>query len=110
MKSNLAYLRPHNLSRAPKEVGYRFVDRDGDMEKICNEITRQGLSAGQLCNRIYRLSNHRVNPHYQTIERWMDGKTKRPQHFLLQWAAQALGFTFELRRVPKTILDPSTLD
>jgi len=108
--TNIAYLRPHNLNQVPKEQGYRWVERDGDMEVICNEITRQGLTAGQLTNRIYKLSDGHVNLHYQTVERWMDGKTKRPQHFNLAWAARALGFTWTLIHIPHSKRDLQKLD
>lgn len=100
---NLHNRRPNNLQRALSgaQAEGKFIDVDPILDDIRGMITESGMTAGQVCNSVYQASDHKVNPHYQTIERWMDGKTKRPSNFLIDWVAFALGYHRPFVKVQK---------
>lgn len=83
-----------NLAQATQDKGYRFRDRDPDMEWVCNKITASGLSVNALHRRIRKtFSSGGISS--ATIYAWMSGKTRKPQNYSLNQVAYALGFTRE---------------
>lgn len=78
-----------------RDRGYRFVDRDPDMEWICNVIEKSGLSIGDVIERVLDVSNNQVNVSYGTIANWLNGTTYRPQNFTLTWVSHAMGYRRE---------------
>lgn len=90
--SNIADHRPNNLQHIHRDRGYRHTDRDPDMEWVCNAITRSGLDIGELIERVLDASGGSVTISYGCIERWLSGKTRRPQNHTLTWVARALGY------------------
>lgn len=82
----------HNLSHVRRDRGYRFTDRDPDMEYISNLVTRSELSVTGICEKVARISGGAYRISEATINNWMNGKTKRPQNFTLSWVAHALGY------------------
>lgn len=92
--------RPNRLDHVTRDRGYRFGDRDPDLEWIVNEITRSGLSISDLIERVLDVSSDSVWIGHSTIARWLDGTTRRPQNHTLTWVARALGYERTLARVP----------
>ncbi len=86
-------LKPNNIVHLNRDRGYRFIDRDKDLEWICNEITRSGLSVGDILEKILDISNNSVHISYACVNNWLNGTTKRPQNFTLTWVANALGYS-----------------
>jgi hypothetical protein len=84
--------RPHNLEFIRRDRGYRFGDRDPDMEWICSIIYRSELSIGDIIEKVLDVSQDQVHISYGTISKWLDGTTKRPQNHTLKWVALALGY------------------
>lgn len=83
--------RPNNLYYLNAKLHHRG-DRDPDLEEICHMIDSQGLLPGDVVKRVYDITNGVVNLHYKTIEKWLNGKTKKPLNYTLNWVGIALGF------------------
>jgi hypothetical protein len=82
----------HNLAHIKRDRGYRFQERDPDMEWICQLIMQSGKGISEVLEDVLDVSNNQVHISYGTIAKWLDGKTKRPQNFTLTWVALALGY------------------
>jgi hypothetical protein len=85
-------LQPHNLVYLNRDRGYRFEDRDPDMEWLCDMIDKSGLSIGDIIERVLDASDNQVSVGYGTIANWLSGKTRRPQNFTMTWVSYALGY------------------
>ena len=90
VKSSVA--KPHKLSLITKDRGYRFTDRDPDLEFVCNAITASQLTTAQLSSAVNKISSGAANVHSTTIDYWLSGRTRRPQNFTITWVMQALGY------------------
>jgi len=90
--------RPNNLVHLHRDRGYRFQNRDPDMDFICNLISKSGLSIGDIVEAVLDASNNSVYIGYSTIDNWLNGKTRRPQNFTLHWVSHALGYEREWRK------------
>ena len=84
-------MKPHNLVHLHRDRGYRFTDRDPDLEFICDVIQKSELSVGDILERVLDVSNNSVHLSYTCVNNWLSGKTRRPQNFTLTWVAFALG-------------------
>jgi hypothetical protein len=84
-----------NLTHITRDRGYRFVERDADLEWVCNAITDSNLSIEEIVSRISRISHSGASVSPTTLNNWMMGKTKRPQNYTLTWVAKALGYKRE---------------
>lgn len=89
---NVVRLRPNNLKQAQETSYYRFTEADPVMDTVANAITEAGWSVGKVVKAVYDISDGAVSLHYQTVERWLDGRTRRPQHFNVLWVMRALGY------------------
>lgn len=89
----------HRLDHLHRDRGYRFRDRDPDMEELCDLIEKSGLSVGDIIERVLDQSSNRVSISYTTISNWLSGKTRRPQNFTMTWVARALGYERKWRRL-----------
>jgi len=83
---------PNNLVHLHRDRGYRWEDRDPDMEWLCDMIDKSGLSIGDIIERVLDVSNNSVSVSYSTISNWLSGKTRRPQNYTLTWVAHAIGY------------------
>lgn len=83
--------RPHNLNNLNRDRGYRFQDRDPDMEFICDIIDKQEIAIGDIIEAVLDLSNNTVDISYGTILRWLNGKTRKPSNYYLTWVSRAIG-------------------
>lgn len=81
-----------NINHLQRDRGYRWKNRDPDMEWLCNEITKSGKSIGDIIDDVLDASNNQVAISYSCIANWMNGKTRRPQNHTLTWVSYALGF------------------
>lgn len=72
---------------------YNHVDKDPAIDKLRTVMQDEHLDS----KRLAILSNVGKS----TIDNWMDGKTRRPQHITLAAAAAAMGFGWELQREAK---------
>lgn len=90
--------RVNNLHYLHRDRGYRFKDRDSDMEELCDLISKSGLSIGDILERVLDKSNGSVHISYATISNWLGGKTRRPQNFTMYWVGYALGFERKWRK------------
>ena len=82
----------HKLQFVNRDRGYRFEDRDPDMEYLCDIIHREEISVGDLIKKVLDASDNQVSISYTTISNWLSGKTRRPQNWTLRWVAYALGY------------------
>lgn len=90
--------KPHNLHYLHRDRGYRFIDRDSDMEELCSIIHESELSTGDIIEKVLDASNNTVRLGHSTIENWLSGKTRRPQNFTLHWVGYALGYERRWKR------------
>lgn len=91
--------KPQPKTRAPKNdlskvtaksaQGYRFVDKDPDMEYVVAAIGNSGKSPEQIEKLTTRIGR-RVSA--AAVTGWMFGATKRPQNYTLTSVMYALGF------------------
>lgn len=95
----MAKTHAHNLVYLHRDRGYRFTDRDPAMEELCDIIEKRNLSAGAVAKLVYDASKGKVNLHYRTVENWLNGKTKKPQNYTLDWAGYALGLERKWRPI-----------
>lgn len=82
----------NNLVFLHRDRGYRFADRDPDVDMVCSLIDESGLSSYQIANKVSQLTGntYRISP--ATIDKWLAGITKRPQNCTLLWVMMALGY------------------
>lgn len=66
-------------------------DPDPVLEDLRHMITASGLSSTQIADAILKLS-HVYKPSTTTIDNYCNGKTKRPQNFIVTWIGAALGY------------------
>ena len=92
--ANVVKLRskPNDLKQAEQTTYYRFTDPDPVMETVANAIAESGWKVADVVKGVYNISNGVVNLHYQTVENWLNGRTRRPQHYNVVWVMKALGF------------------
>lgn len=83
MKNNVSPIR---------DIGYRFKDRDADMDWICQQIIRSELSTYEISNIISRKTGSAYSVSPTTMNKWLNGTTKKPQNYTLTWVAYALGY------------------
>lgn len=86
--------RRNNVYYMDRVTAYRWdrAEPDTDMQWICDRIIEQGLTAADVVRRVYEASNHGILLHYKTIEKWLDGTTRKPQNVTLTWVSIALGY------------------
>lgn len=87
------------LAHLHRDRGYRFADRDPDMEFICNAISRSGRSVYEICGEVSSLSKNTAHISGTTVSNWLNGKTRRPQNFTLTWVAYAIGYERDWKRI-----------
>jgi hypothetical protein len=78
-----------NLAAQPSAQGYRFIDKDPDMEVVVAAIANSGLTVEAISEMTERQGN-KVSA--AAMVGWMYGKTKRPQNYTLTAVMQALGY------------------
>lgn len=92
-KSTVTHM-PQNSYYASKVKLYRFAeDHDQAMVELIDLIVRSGMTIGDIQERILDISNDQVRISYSTISNWLEGKTKKPQNFTLNWVGAAVGYT-----------------
>jgi hypothetical protein len=92
--------KPHNISRALlKDTGYRWVDRDPVMEQICDIINQSGMSIHEICKQVSSISHGHANVSWNTIDNWLNGKTRKPSNWCVDWVAAACGYERIWRRL-----------
>lgn len=91
--------RPNNLVHLHRDRGYRFVDRDPELEEVCSIIDKSGLSSVEISSKIAQLSKSSASVTPATIDNWLSGKTKRPQNYTLTWVMSALGYERKWRKI-----------
>lgn len=84
---------PHNLAHIYRDRGYRFQDRDPQMEALCDLIDKSGLSVYQISQKVASMTKGVYRVAESTIDNWLSGKTRRPTHFTMMWVAAALGYS-----------------
>lgn len=72
---------------------YNFVDKDPAIDQLRTAMEDEGIDARKL----HILSNVGQT----TIDNWMEGKTKSPQHRTLAAAAASMGFDWTLKRAKR---------
>lgn len=82
----------HRLEFLHRDRGYRFADRDPQLEELCRLIYASEMSVNQIVEAVAKATRgaYRVSP--STIGNWLAGKVKRPQNFTLTWVGFALGY------------------
>ena len=82
--------RPNNLAFLHRDRGYRFIDRDPVLEEICTIITQSGKTPHEISELTAQSGGAKVAP--QTIYKWLNGDTKKPQNFTVTWVGYVLGW------------------
>lgn len=85
----------HNLEFLHRDRGYRFSDRDPKMVELCHLIHASEMSVSQISSEVARASAGSYRVADSTISNWLNGKTRRPQSFTMNWVGFAIGY--ELR-------------
>lgn len=91
--------RPNNLAYLRRDRGYRFLDRDPELEEVCSIVSKSGLSSAEISSKITQLSKSSASVAPTTIDNWLSGKTKRPQNYTLTWVMSALGYERKWRKI-----------
>lgn len=91
--------RPHNLAFIHRDRGYRFEDRDPKMIELCGLIHESELSTWAIAQKVANMTHgaYKVSPN--TIDKWLDGRTRRPQAFTMTWVGFALGYELTWKKV-----------
>jgi hypothetical protein len=84
--------RPHNLAHVDRDKGYRFKERDPAMIELCQMITDSELSVFTITQRVHKESNGICAISPRTVNNWLNGTTRRPQNYLMNWIGHALGY------------------
>jgi hypothetical protein len=83
---------PHNLVYLNRDKGYRFKDRDPVLEEVTNLIEKSGLSTNAISELTAKVSHNTVKVSPGTMDRWLNGKTFKPQNYTVSWVGYALGY------------------
>lgn len=78
-----------------KKEGYRFIDKDPDMDMVVAAIGNSGLSSEKI-EALTISIGRKVSA--STIIGWTYGKTKRPQNYTLNSVMIALGYEREWKK------------
>lgn len=62
------------------------------MEELCDLIDKSGLSTRQIAETVYKATHGSYTIGHGTVERWLNGKTRRPSNFTMTWVGYALGY------------------
>lgn len=84
--------RPHNLKHLERDRGYRFQDRDPSMIELCDIIYNSELDVKDIVQLVSKASGGAYSVGKSTIYNWLNGTTKRPQSFGMNWVGFALGY------------------
>lgn len=80
---------PNIVSHSKSMKGYRFREKDPDLDFVCAEIVDSGLTLIELEKRTAE-AGHKVSRY--TMLGWLYGKTMRPQHYTFCSVMSALGY------------------
>lgn len=89
----------HRLEFVSRDTGYRFRDRDPALEELCDLIDKSGLDVLDICRAVVRSSKGSASIANSTIYNWLNGKTKRPQSYGMNWVGFALGYERKWRKI-----------
>jgi hypothetical protein len=92
-------VKPHNLAYLHRDRGYRFEDRDPAMIELCDLIHKSELSVLDITRVVSRATGGAYNVAHTTIGNWLNGKTKRPQSYTMNWVGFALGYERKWKRI-----------
>lgn len=84
--------RPHKLQHLERDRGYRFQDRDPSMVELCDIIYNSELDVKEIVELVSKATGGAYSVGKSTIYNWLNGKTKRPQSFGMNWVGFALGY------------------
>lgn len=87
-----ARAKPHNLVYLYRDRGYRFGDRDPQLEQLCQLIYASEMSVRDISLSVSKSTRGAYAVSESTVANWLNGKTKRPQNFTMTWVAYALGY------------------
>jgi IS30 family transposase len=82
-------IHPNNLEMAKRARYYQHNDADPDLTAICDLVLQSGLTSYQIVAHVREL--HGTVGH-STIDRWLEGKVRRPQNLTISWVGFALGY------------------
>lgn len=88
----MAKAKPHNLAYLHRDRGYRFQDRDPQMIELCGLINASEMSVPSICNKVASTTGGAYRVSDTTVYNWLNGKTRRPQSFSMNWVGFALGY------------------
>jgi|SRR5215467_7925891 len=84
--------KAHNLAYLHRDRGYRFEDRDPKMIELCDLIYASELSVYEICNAVSKATSGAYRVSDSCVGNWLNGKTKRPQSYTMDWVGFALGY------------------
>lgn len=82
----------HRLEFATRDTGYRWQDRDPAMEELCSLIDASNMSVEAIVRKVAIATGGAYRVGGSTIYNWLNGKTKRPQSYTMNWVGYALGY------------------
>ena len=82
----------HRLEFVHRDRGYRFQDRDPAMEELCSLIHASEMDVKAIVSAVSRATGGAYTVSNSTIYNWLNGQTKRPQSFTMNWVGYALGY------------------
>jgi IS30 family transposase len=91
-KTALAGSNVHKLQFLHRDRGYRFSERDPAMIELCSLIHDSELSVEAIVQIVSGATGGAYNVGSSTIYNWLNGKTRRPQSFTMNWVGFALGY------------------
>lgn len=84
--------KTHNLVYLHRDRGYRFGERDPQLEHLCQLIYASEMSTRDISQSVSKSTGGAYTVSESTMTNWLNGKTKRPQNFTMTWVAFALGY------------------
>jgi len=88
-----------NLYYFDRVKRHRWRDEhDQSMVELVDLVVQSGMTIGEIQERILDMSDNQVHISYSTIANWLDGKTRRPQNFTLNWVWAAVGYARKWER------------
>ena len=84
--------KPHNLAYLHRDRGYRFEERDPKMIELCDLIHQSEMSVYAIANKVSQTTGGAYRVSDTTIDNWLNGKTRRPQSYTMDWVGFALGY------------------
>lgn len=81
-----------NLRHVARDTGYRFVEQDSKMVELCAIITDSGKEVAAITDDVHKKSRGVCSISRTTINNWLNGTTRRPQNFTMDWVGFALGY------------------